>query len=216
MTPKSLLRHELSVSRWRPDQRRFRAGDRRGRQTVKPASVQRVVFCSGKVYFDLLQARRATNNSRDVALVRIEQLYPFPAQEYEAVLRSIRMRAKSCGARKSRRTRAPGTRSAIACRRGRQARDAVRRPSAGRGSGHRHTKIHDARAARAGRGRAARHATEDVRVRLSVTADRRAAHRRRRHARKEKLMTIEIKVPQLPESVADATLVAWHKSRGRP
>jgi 2-oxoglutarate dehydrogenase E1 component len=43
------------------------------------------VFCSGKVYFDLLKARRK-DAIRDVALVRIEQLYPFPTDEYEAVL----------------------------------------------------------------------------------------------------------------------------------
>jgi 2-oxoglutarate dehydrogenase E1 component len=44
-----------------------------------------VVFCSGKVYFDLLRARRK-EGLRDVALVRIEQLYPFPGEEYQAVL----------------------------------------------------------------------------------------------------------------------------------
>jgi 2-oxoglutarate dehydrogenase E1 component len=48
--------------------------------------VKRLVFCSGKVYFDLLKARRAASQT-DVAIVRIEQLYPFPAQAYEAVLR---------------------------------------------------------------------------------------------------------------------------------
>jgi len=47
--------------------------------------VRRVVFCSGKVYFDLLKARRK-DGLRDVALVRIEQLYPFPTEEYEAAL----------------------------------------------------------------------------------------------------------------------------------
>jgi 2-oxoglutarate dehydrogenase E1 component len=43
------------------------------------------VFCSGKVYFDLLRARRK-EALRDVALVRIEQLYPFPSDEYQAIL----------------------------------------------------------------------------------------------------------------------------------
>ena len=47
--------------------------------------MRRVVFCSGKVYFDLLQARRAARREQ-VAIVRIEQLYPFPALEYSAVM----------------------------------------------------------------------------------------------------------------------------------
>src|SRR5690606_28879368 len=50
------------------------------------AQVHRVVFCSGKVYFDLLKARRAAKQD-NVALVRIEQLYPFPTHAYEAVLK---------------------------------------------------------------------------------------------------------------------------------
>jgi 2-oxoglutarate dehydrogenase E1 component len=43
------------------------------------------VLCSGKVYFDLLQARRAEQLNQ-VAIVRVEQLYPFPALEYSTVL----------------------------------------------------------------------------------------------------------------------------------
>ena len=85
MTPKSLLRHELSVS----SLAELTDG---GFATViddvdapAPASVRRVVFCSGKVYFDLLKARRSEALA-GVAVVRIEQLYPFPAVEYAAVL----------------------------------------------------------------------------------------------------------------------------------
>src|SRR5438045_3348575 len=48
-------------------------------------SKRRVVFCSGKVYFDLLKERRKEAR-REVALVRIEQLYPFPSDEYQAML----------------------------------------------------------------------------------------------------------------------------------
>jgi len=53
--------------------------------TIDAAQTQRVVFCSGKVYFDLLKARRQSGQ-RDIALVRIEQLYPFPIDEYQSVL----------------------------------------------------------------------------------------------------------------------------------
>jgi 2-oxoglutarate dehydrogenase E1 component len=85
MTPKSLLRHELSVSSL---EELTRGGFARviGESDELPVQgVRRVVFCSGKVYFDLLKARRK-DALRDVALVRIEQLYPFPAEEYQAVL----------------------------------------------------------------------------------------------------------------------------------
>jgi 2-oxoglutarate dehydrogenase E1 component len=48
-------------------------------------AIDRVVFCSGKVYFDLLEQRRAAD-VRNVAIVRIEQLYPFPAEDYAVAL----------------------------------------------------------------------------------------------------------------------------------
>jgi len=86
MTPKSLLRHKLSVSAITDlAQGRFmnvidEIDD------LQAGQVRRVVFCSGRVYFDLLEARRA-DEARDVALVRIEQLYPFPTEEYATVLR---------------------------------------------------------------------------------------------------------------------------------
>jgi 2-oxoglutarate dehydrogenase E1 component len=86
MTPKSLLRHPLSVSRLEE----LATG---GFYTViddiddlKASAVTRVVLCSGKVYFDLLKARRDAKVDT-VAIVRLEQLYPFPSDEYEAVLR---------------------------------------------------------------------------------------------------------------------------------
>jgi 2-oxoglutarate dehydrogenase E1 component len=86
MTPKSLLRHPLSVSRLEE-----LAGG--SFQTVideideiDPAAVKRVVLCSGKVYFDLLKSRREAK-VETVAIVRLEQLYPFPSDGYEAVLR---------------------------------------------------------------------------------------------------------------------------------
>ena len=85
MTPKSLLRHELSVSTLAELTGGGFATMIDEIDSLQPARVRRVVFCSGKVYFDLLQARRAASLDA-VAIVRIEQLYPFPAQEYSAVL----------------------------------------------------------------------------------------------------------------------------------
>jgi 2-oxoglutarate dehydrogenase E1 component len=52
---------------------------------LDPKQVKRVVFCSGKVYYDLLEQRRK-NEQTDVAIVRIEQLYPFPKDNVEAAL----------------------------------------------------------------------------------------------------------------------------------
>lgn len=85
MTPKSLLRHPLAVSR-RED------FTKAGFQTVigeidavDPAQVERVVLCSGKVYYDLLERRRH-DKLEHVAIVRIEQAYPFPREDLARVL----------------------------------------------------------------------------------------------------------------------------------
>ena len=84
-TPKSLLRHELSVSSLSDLSHSSFAHIIDEVDDVPAAQVQRVVFCSGKVYFDLLKQRRA-EALRHIALVRLEQLYPFPVEEYQAVL----------------------------------------------------------------------------------------------------------------------------------
>ncbi|MFO1466789.1 MAG: 2-oxoglutarate dehydrogenase E1 component [Steroidobacteraceae bacterium] len=86
MTPKSLLRHPLSVSSLQD----LASGRFRNIideiDDIKPAEVTRVVLCSGKVYVDLLKARREAKITH-IAIARIEQLYPFPNDEYEALLR---------------------------------------------------------------------------------------------------------------------------------
>jgi 2-oxoglutarate dehydrogenase E1 component len=86
MTPKSLLRHPLSVSRLEE----LSMGGFRSVideiDDIKPSGVTRIVLCSGKVYFDLLKARREAKIEA-VALVRLEQQYPFPSDEYEAIIR---------------------------------------------------------------------------------------------------------------------------------
>ncbi|MDJ0739314.1 MAG: 2-oxoglutarate dehydrogenase E1 component [Gammaproteobacteria bacterium] len=85
MSPKSLLRHPLATS----------SVDSlcHGRfetvideiDPIEPDAVTHVVVCSGKVYYDLLQAKR-TRELTHVALIRIEQLYPFPRDDFSAVV----------------------------------------------------------------------------------------------------------------------------------
>jgi 2-oxoglutarate dehydrogenase E1 component len=89
-TPKSLLRHKLAVSS-------LADMSDRGFQFVipdidpiaAPENVRRVVICSGKVYYDLLAERRA-HEETDVAIIRLEQLYPFPENTLGRVLTPYR------------------------------------------------------------------------------------------------------------------------------
>ncbi len=79
MTPKSLLRHKLATSLLQElVQGAFLPVLPEIDQI--PATVTRVILCSGKVYYDLLEKRRA-DQRLDVAILRIEQLYPFPDNE---------------------------------------------------------------------------------------------------------------------------------------
>ncbi|WP_440893263.1 2-oxoglutarate dehydrogenase E1 component [Aeromonas dhakensis] len=85
MTPKSLLRHPLAVSKLEELAEGTFQNAIGEIDSLDPKGVKRVVFCSGKVYYDLLDARRKAEQ-QDVALVRIEQLYPFPEEEVRAIL----------------------------------------------------------------------------------------------------------------------------------
>jgi 2-oxoglutarate dehydrogenase E1 component len=53
---------------------------------TKPAKVKNLLVCSGKIYFDLLKRQQETKRE-DVAIVRIEQLYPFPKVQFEEILK---------------------------------------------------------------------------------------------------------------------------------
>ena len=85
MTPKSILRHKLAVS----NLNELSEGSFNlvipEIDEINAAQVRRVVLCSGKVYYDLLEQRRA-RNIKDIAIIRLEQLYPFPEKELNEAL----------------------------------------------------------------------------------------------------------------------------------
>jgi 2-oxoglutarate dehydrogenase E1 component len=85
MSPKSLLRHPLATSTLEE----LAAGEFQNVigeiDALDPAQVNRVVMCSGKVYYDLLDERRK-RGLNNIAIIRIEQLYPFPADEMATAL----------------------------------------------------------------------------------------------------------------------------------
>jgi len=88
-TPKSLLRHPRCVSGIED-----LSGDTRFKEVIDDDNVdvddvKRVVFCSGKIYYDLL-ARKEELDARDVALVRIEQLHPFPERQVKQLIRKYK------------------------------------------------------------------------------------------------------------------------------
>jgi len=113
MTPKSLLRNERAV---------FLPGGfhcpRPFQQILgptlfdKPGKVTRVIFSSGKVYYDLLK-QAETSKAKDVALVRIEQLYPLNTERLEAIIEPLAKLKNGSGARRSQRTWAAGLTSLL-------------------------------------------------------------------------------------------------------
>ena len=80
MTPKSLLRHKRAVSSIDDLVHGHFHNVLPDTIITNTNQVKRVVLCSGKVYYDLLQAREDLQR-QDTALIRIEQLYPFPSEE---------------------------------------------------------------------------------------------------------------------------------------
>ena len=82
-TPKSLLRHPKVVSPL-ADFTTTNFQEVIDDASVKAASVKRVLFCSGKIYYELLDRQQAEKRT-DVAIVRIEQLYPSPVEQLQAI-----------------------------------------------------------------------------------------------------------------------------------
>ncbi len=85
MTPKSLLRHRESTSSLTDITKGQFQPVIDEVEKVNAARVKRVIFCSGKVYYDLLQTRRGGKRD-DIAIIRLEQLYPFPAEQFAGII----------------------------------------------------------------------------------------------------------------------------------
>ena len=84
MSPKSMLRHPLCMS----PVAEFTAGHFRevlGDDFAEAKKVKKVLLCSGKVYYDLLDEQR-NSDRKDVALIRLEQLHPFPQKQLDTEL----------------------------------------------------------------------------------------------------------------------------------
>jgi len=84
MSPKSLLRHPLCVSPLE-DLTKGSFQEVLGDAYASAKKVKRVLLCTGKVYYDLLEKQQA-DQREDVAIVRLEQLHPFPQQQLQAIL----------------------------------------------------------------------------------------------------------------------------------
>ncbi|MFJ3638519.1 multifunctional oxoglutarate decarboxylase/oxoglutarate dehydrogenase thiamine pyrophosphate-binding subunit/dihydrolipoyllysine-residue succinyltransferase subunit [Streptomyces sp. NPDC090108] len=84
-TPKSMLRLKAAASK----AEEFTSGEFRpviGDSTVDPAAVRKVVFCAGKVYYDL-EAERQKRGDTETAIIRVERLYPLPGAELQAEIK---------------------------------------------------------------------------------------------------------------------------------
>ena len=88
MSPKSLLRHKRSVSDVKDLSRfGFQTIIDETNENIDRENVVRIILCAGKVYFDLLEMREHLE-IQDIAIARIEQLYPFPTSELNFLMQS--------------------------------------------------------------------------------------------------------------------------------
>ena len=149
MTPKSLLRHKLAVSRLEElgpgsSFHRIRWDDQDpqfGGHLKPDNAIRRVVLCSGKVYFDLLEAREKSGKD-NVTILRLEQLYPFPQADPApgtGAFSQCRCLLVSGGAAEYGRLdlRRPACREYSQTHRAQDQSAEIRRPRRGLGTGHR-------------------------------------------------------------------------------
>jgi 2-oxoglutarate dehydrogenase E1 component len=85
-TPKSLLRHPLAMS----SLSEFNQGGFKeiiDDEVENPEEVTKLAFCSGKIYYDLLEEKQKLGNKEHIAIIRIEQIYPFPKVQFHKLLK---------------------------------------------------------------------------------------------------------------------------------
>ena len=85
-TPKSLLRHPLCLSLLDDFLEGTHFLEVIDDDFVDASSVRKVLFCSGKVYYDLLECQQSSD-VKDIAIVRLEQLYPFPKKQLLSIFK---------------------------------------------------------------------------------------------------------------------------------
>jgi 2-oxoglutarate dehydrogenase E1 component len=89
MAPKSLLRHPRVVSTLDDLASGVFLPVLDDATVADPSTIRRILVCSGKIYWELVAARE-NRKATDTAIIRIEQLYPFPEAEFAAVLQRYR------------------------------------------------------------------------------------------------------------------------------
>ncbi len=86
MSPKSTLRPPYNLGQISELEEGARFRELLDDTKVEPSKVKKLLVCSGKVYYDLLKRQEAEKRA-DVAIVRLEQIYPFPKTQFEALLK---------------------------------------------------------------------------------------------------------------------------------
>lgn len=90
MSPKSLLRHPLVVSEIEAltSGKFYEVIDEKSPE-ITPEKVKKLIFCTGKIYYELWEGR-SKKNLNHIAIIRIEQLYPFPTEQIKSILDKYR------------------------------------------------------------------------------------------------------------------------------
>jgi len=193
LTPKSLLRHKEAVSSLDD----LCEGTFRTvlppKEMPDPRKVTRLIMCSGKVYFDLLEKLRS-DKREDTLIVRIEQLYPFPHDDLDAVLAPYRKIKTAVWCQEE-----PMNQGAWYCSQHhmRQALGRLSPKLVLQYAGAHHPR----RRLRAMPVFMRRNRNNSLKMR-SLSDEQQP---------KGKAMTTDIKAPVFPESVAEGTIATWHK-----